>query len=422
MEVKLSEVQQTLKHGGCSTDGEIQRIGLSPMPISCGRKPMVVSGFFTKTPDGLVEIRALNVDVHVLQLMFFWMLAMSSIVIPMWFEFGHAFFMYPMLLPVTIILGGLFYCFFKDSHTSISCSPPICFHPQKKEVLFSWVKNNGKKPVRPDIMVSDISAFMFIMAFICIGLGSAMLIQIFYSRRLLDLSDHALWIIPLMMGAYPLYYTVKPWFFYSKASKNYVSSVEVFPVDWEDLNIEFQSFTGVNYTGMVSLNNLTFTAPIPDDPNGDSALVSLPVYSQEEALCLYELLCDYMENGAQGIEHTAANKISNYRGDYNRAGYKRLILKRMRKTPLFYPIWRVWNWVSLRYFAHWYLEYQIEVNQQKVLNREDVKAWSALIPEEQWQQLSQPLTEANKKVRKLYAHGIKWEDDKVQKILREYQS
>ncbi|MCY9803868.1 hypothetical protein OTK51_10535 [Vibrio scophthalmi] len=422
MEVKLSEVQQTLNHGGCFTDGEIQRIGLSPMPISCGRKPMVVSGFFTKTPDGLVEIRTLNADVHILQLMFFWMLATSAIVVPMWFQFGHALFMYPLLVPMTVFLAGLFYCFFKENHESIGSSPPIRFHPQKKQVLLSWVEHNFKKPERPDTMASDFSVFMFCLALLLIMSGSTMLISALTRTNVATLENHLFWIVPMILGAYPLYYTVKPWFFYFKASKNYVSSVEVFPVDWEDLNIEFQSFTGVNYTGMVSLNNLTFTAPIPNDPNGDSALVSLPVYSQEEALCLYELLCDYMENGAPGIEHTAANKISNYRGDYNRAGYKRLILKRMRKTPLFYPIWRVWNWMSLRYFAHWYLEYQIEVNQQKVLNREDVKAWSALIPEEQWQQLSQPLTEANQKVRKLYAHGIKWEDDKVQKILREYQS
>ncbi|WP_417607791.1 hypothetical protein [Oceanimonas baumannii] len=173
----------------------------------------------------------------------------------------------------------------------------------------------------------------------------------------------------------------------------------------------------MNQWGTVSLQNISFTAP---EEYGNNVGFSLPVYSKEEALSLFELIRDYMENGAEGIEHTAANNIKTSSASYSRAGYRRLILKRMRKTPLIYPFWRLLNIVTLRYVSHWYLEYQIDTLQQKALDRDDVKAWLTPLPKEQWVAQSAELTKANTQARALYKTGVRWEDEAMQRLIKQY--
>lgn len=191
----------------------------------------------------------------------------------------------------------------------------------------------------------------------------------------------------------------------------------MFGVPWETLSVEYQRHNGMSQWGTVSLQNLTFTAPAD---YGHNVEFSLPVYSKEEAFSLFGLIREYMEKDAAGIEHTAANNIKKSSASYSRAGYLRLILKRMRKTPLTYPFWRLFNIITLRYISHWYLEYQMDTLQQKSLDRDDVKAWLAPLPKEQWVTPSAELTEANSKVRALYEQGLRWEYDAVQKIIKQY--
>lgn len=410
---------QYLKSGESCSDSDVQRLGLSPSPVLTGRKPGFVSHFLNKNSDGLLEFKLVNPDVISLQIIFFLIFFMTMIIITMWVKFGHALVVLPLLIPFTLIFFFLSYFNFKDQISEVKTRPAVVFNAQRKELLLSWVNANKPKPQRPNVMKSDFSIFMAVLGSLGIVISSAMTID-FIQGDMNDFEEASYYIFgSFFVGAYPMYYTIRPWISYLKNRSDYKSTVEVFPVSWESINIEYQSYSGLNPFGQVGMQNLTFIAPIPDHPDHEKALVSLPVYSKEEAFSLFELLCDYMENGANGIEHTAAKDVGNNCSRYNRQGYKRLILKRMRKTPLIYPFWRVLNWITLRYFAHWYLEYQVEVAQQLALNRRDIQEWSKPIPEDEWVSLSDELNKANKKVRDLYSKGLIWESPEVQRIIKQ---
>ncbi len=411
-----------LTHGERRTIDGIDSVGLAPLPVTTGRQPTTVSQFITPSDNGLLEIRQISGDIHMTQFILVFMLTMSLMLAWWWWGTGEDWYIaIPIFGPITYGIATMFYTDLKEHAKSVANEPPVCFHPQKQQMLVSWEKSNRPRPKRPDMSISNKSFFMAIAAFFLVG-GEGMMLLSNIDKLITGNHEMLYWSVPiLILGVYPTYYTVKPWFAYLKQKKGYISSVEIVPVEWESVHIEYQSTSGFNPFGIVNLQNLTFSAAIPEHPDNERVLFSIPVYSYEEALSLYELLCDFMENGAQGIEHTAAANIKIDNSGYSREGYRRLIEKRAEETPLIYPFWRLLNVLTLRYFAHWYQEYLMETLQLKALNRPEVKQWSKLIPAEEWQKPSEALQQANKAVRKLYTQGHVWESEEVQQVVRRYR-
>ncbi len=411
-----------LTHGERWTVDGVDIIGLAPLPVSTGKQPMAVSPFIAPSGNGLLEIRQISGDIHIVQFMLFFMLSMLLMVAWWWWGIGKGWYaVIPSLGVITLGLAAMFYTNIKNNTESVANNPPVRFHPQRQQILVSWEKGNKPKPELPDILDSNKLIVMSIMTLLLIGTGWGVLTRNF--DRILQGEYEFLYItIPmLILGIYPAYYSLKPWFLYLKQKKGYSSTIEVTPVDWEAVHIEYQSGGGFSPFGAVSLQSLTFTAAIPEHPDNEQVLFSIPVYSYQEALSLYELLCDFMENGAKGIEHTAAAEIKVADSGYSRKGYQQLIKKRAQETPLIYPFWRLLNLFTLRYFAHWYQEYLMDTQQVKALSRPEVIAWSARIPASQWRKPSDTLQQANKAVRKLYAKGYKWEDEAVQQVVSHYR-
>lgn len=404
-----------LKCGETTTSNQVERLGLSPLPITTGRKPIAVSQFITTTESGLLKIRLVNADVHLTQMFLVQFSIMSSMIVLFWLNVGET---WLAALPIfgfgTLCFFTMYYTLFKDNNQALSNRPPILLHPQKQQILLAKPLSDGPMPTPPPVIGNNKLTILTIVAFFGIGMGSMSLFSYFQSGD----SEYFFFIIfPLALGSPCALLALKPWLSYFKARRHHNGKQVIFGVPWESLSIEYQRHDGMNQWGTVSLQNITFTAPAE---YGNNVGFSLPVYSKEEALSLFELIRDHMENGAEGIEHTAANNIKTSSASYSRAGYRRLILKRMRKTPLIYPFWRLLNIVTLRYVSHWYLEYQIDTLQQKALDRDDVKAWLAPLPKEQWVAQSAELTRANTQARALYKTGVRWEDEAMQRLIKQY--
>ncbi|WP_415846568.1 hypothetical protein [Vibrio aerogenes] len=219
----------------------------------------------------------------------------------------------------------------------------------------------------------------------------------------------------MLVGLIVLYFPLKPWLTYFRESRKNPTQHYIAGIPWEEVAVEFHQLGAMGYLGARSMYQLSLVCPLPDEAD-KRYTVSLPVYSQQEAFCLYELIRDYMEHGAKGLEHTAAAKLQTEAPDYGRAAFKKELEANEGN-----PLWVIWHTLTLRYFAHRYLEWTLDVLPKKNIHREAAIQWSQPIPESEWAKPSEQLQEANRRVRELYAKGLDWESPEVQAVLREYE-
>ncbi|QMV17034.1 hypothetical protein Vspart_04460 [Vibrio spartinae] len=300
----------------------------------------------------------------------------------------------------------------------------MMFHPQKQELLISRVKSN--ELMRPSFLgattsqgsskgISDRIFFLVVSGVLSIVMGWGMLFD--QERVFLFIG-----LILVLSGIVLLYIPLKPWFAYFRQLRTQPRQTEqqqFIGVPWEQVAVELHHLSAVSYIGLRTMYTLNFICPLPGEAD-EKYLISLPVYSKEEGLSLFELIRDYMENGAQGIGQTAAAQLQTETADYTRAAYRQKMQEMRKKNPLFYPLWRLWNIVTLRYWAHWYLERDLDVLPSQMMNREEVVNWCQPLPESEWQPMSAELQEANQRVRALYAAGYQWESEEVRAVLQDY--
>lgn len=59
-----------LKSGQTATSHQVDRLGLSPLPITTHRNPIAISQYITIAESDLLKIRLVNTDVHLTQMLF----------------------------------------------------------------------------------------------------------------------------------------------------------------------------------------------------------------------------------------------------------------------------------------------------------------------------------------------------------------
>ncbi|SJN55276.1 hypothetical protein VR7878_01163 [Vibrio ruber DSM 16370] len=410
-------------------DNDIERLALAPLPVTNNRQPIAVTKSISVNQHGLLELRSVNAAPGLIQMLLLILLLALGFIASFWI-FGLMYFLLPILpVPVlfTLFVGGGIYLQFKDSADSARKNIPVIFHPQKRELLISRVKSAGL--IRPSFFgnmtskgysegMSDLTLLSGFAGFALFSAGWGL----FFAERGLSTAWLITGIIFLLGGALLIYIPLKPWFTYFRQLRKQPRQTEqqqFIGVPWEQVAVELHHLSAVSYIGLRTMYTLNFMCPLPGETN-KKYLISLPVYSKEEGLSLFELIRDYMEHGAQGIDQTAAAKLQTETADYTRAAYRQKMQEMRRKNPLFYPLWRLWNIVTLRYWAHWYLERDLDVLPSQMMNREEVVNWCQPLPESEWQPMSDELQEANQRVRALYAAGYQWESEEVRSVLQDY--
>ncbi|SJN55272.1 hypothetical protein VR7878_01161 [Vibrio ruber DSM 16370] len=425
-ELAQPETIAMMSCGQVVKDNDIERLALAPLPVTNNRQPIAVTKSISVNQHGLLGLRSINSAPGVIQMLLLLVLLAISFIAGFWI-FGLKYFLLPILpMPVlfTLFIGGGIYFQFKEFSDRSRESMPITFHPQKQEVLISSVNLDGIN--RPSIFgttpsqssnkkVSDRNFFLIVSGVLSIIMGWAML----FDREQIFLF---IGLILMFSGIVLLYFPLKPWFTYFRQLRKQPRQTEqqqFIGVPWEQVAVELHHLSAVSYIGLRTMYTLNFMCPLPGETD-KKYLISLSVYSKEEGLSLFELIRDYMEHGAQGIDQTAAAKLQTETADYTRAAYRQKMQEMRRKNPLFYPLWRLWNIVTLRYWAHWYLERDLDVLPSQMMNREEVVNWCQPLPESEWQPMSDELQEANQRVRALYAAGYQWESEEVRSVLQDY--
>ncbi|WP_415846567.1 hypothetical protein, partial [Vibrio aerogenes] len=361
-----------------TTQSGIEKLALSPLPIATKYTPLAVTKFIHVNEQGLLELRNINTQIGLIQMLLsIALLILGSIAIA-WggLVVYSAWFLLPMPAIWTLVMGSqmlfMFYDTFHDSYEDL----PIVFNSQKNELLVSW---REQKLLRPSFFGNLTSAgyskgsdkliFLVCAGFFLFSFGWAMLPGL----------EDRLWIIicvvSLVLGVGLLFIAFKPWLTYFRESRKNPVQHHLAGIPWEEVAVEFHQLGAMGYLGARSMYQLSLVCPLPDEAD-KRYTVSLPVYSQQEAFCLYELIRDYMEHGAKGLEHTAAAKLQTEAPDYGRAAFKKELQENESN-----PLWVIWHTLTLRYFAHRYLEWTLDVLPKKNIHREAAIQWSQPIPE-----------------------------------------
>ncbi|MDW6094616.1 hypothetical protein SBX64_18900 [Vibrio rhizosphaerae] len=410
-------------------DNDIERLALAPLPVTNNRQPIAITKFISVNQHGLLELRSVNAAPGLIQMLLLSILMAVGFIAGCWI-FGMIYFLLPILpMPIfaTVFLGGGMYFIIKDLMGDSREKVPVVFHPQRRELLISRVKSAGL--IRPSFFgdvtsqgyspgMSDLTLLSGVAGFVLFSAGWGL----FFAERELSTAWMVTRILSIFGGLLLMYPPLKPWFTYFRQLRKQPRQTEqqqFIGVPWEQVAVELHHLSTVSYIGLRTMYTLNFMCPLPGEAD-KKYLISLPVYSKEEGLSLFELIRDYMEHGAQGIEQTAAAKLQTETADYTRAAYRQKMQEMRRKNPLFYPWWRLWNIVTLRYWAHWFVERDVDILPAQTMNREDVVNWCQPLPESEWQPMSDELQEANQRVRALYAAGYQWESEEVRSVLQDY--
>ncbi|NRD73022.1 hypothetical protein HQQ94_07165 [Shewanella sp. VB17] len=406
------------------------RIGLAPRPSNTGREPLCISAFLSSKTRQFIEFSFVSTNVHAAQ-MLIWVrvLILCMILYGMW-ELTmerNPLLLLPMTLPLLMGFSLWFWLEQQDMAREASSQLPLRVHGQRQEVILSRPQANQPIPQRPSLMGSHWSIFLLISAFFLFSIGGIFLLgqldgqflfMEFKSSRGLK-SVFIPGLILFLLSFIPLYKLAQPWRQYFSDKKGLVVSEELLAVPWEKLAIEYQSSSMMSLFTATNMQFLVLSAPDVNDPSNSIAAVSIPVHSQEEAFCLYEFIRQYMDEyqDTKGQDNATLAALDVAEPEYNRAGYQRLLQQRWQYNPVSYFLWRGWYWLTLRYLAHWMLEYHHDIMPAKVRAREDLQTWSAALPEAQWKTTSAALKTLNQTLEALYQQGHQWESEPVQAIL-----
>lgn len=136
-----------LKCGETATSNQVDRLGLSPLPITTGREPIAMSQFITTTESGLLKIRLVNADVHLTQMFLTIVFIISTMIFLFLLNTTKMWLMIlPITVPITLLFSTMFYIYFKDENHRLANSLPIIFYSQKQQILLSYPSSNSSAP------------------------------------------------------------------------------------------------------------------------------------------------------------------------------------------------------------------------------------------------------------------------------------
>lgn len=433
-----------------------RRIGLAPLPATTGFNAKYNSTLLSKNASPLIGFCTFNGAYSNLQF-YIWSRVVSLAILlglTCFAVYMQDRFLALFPVPLILMLGASLWWWLEQKSVALEARNllPQYFHAQRKEVLFSKME---KKPEAPNFHSSFLNMslagcayFFFVMGgILCVEqIDAHFLFLVFERQGELDLNSVVFGVVLLLLGAFFSALLAMIWRTYFQQAKRFFNDVELLAVPWEKVAIEYQYLTvltsyGPKPTECLLINPIKAYWPKDKLKQGISPII-LPVNSEADAFSLYEFIRQHMDSSDMNnhshivdkrisreeifliknisVKNKTSVKIDDIAG-YNRSGYKRLLEHRKQSNGKYYFLWRLWYWFSLRYLTHVMLEYQHDIWPEAVRNRTDVKAWSAAIPESEWQAASDELIDLNQKLTDLYVQGHRWEGEPVQILLANHR-
>ena len=173
---------------------------------------------------------------------------------------------------------------------------------------------------------------------------------------------------------------------------------EIYP--WEKLVAYIETRQDIGPSLMATHTVLTLAIPKPDDPESALAAASINVGHETAGLAQWECIRQFMENGPEACPDPKEDEtLAHYKAKCRQAR------KEMSLLP--WLVKKVGDWFFQRYLAHIITERRIKTLALKNLP-EELKAWSAPLPKEQWAKSSEALQNLNQQLTRAYERGLKF--------------
>ena len=173
---------------------------------------------------------------------------------------------------------------------------------------------------------------------------------------------------------------------------------EIYP--WEKMVAYIETRQDIGPGLMATHTVLTLAIPKPDDPESALAAASINVGHETAGLAQWECIRQFMENGPEACPDPKEDEtLAHYKAKCRQAR------KEMSLLP--WLVKKVGDWFFQRYLAHIITERRIKTLALKNLP-EELKAWSAPLPKEQWAKSSEALQNLNQQLTRAYERGLKF--------------
>ncbi|NVD35096.1 hypothetical protein [Marinobacter lutaoensis] len=277
---------------------------------------------------------------------------------------------------------------------AIKESPPVRFHRQRREVAMPrWTEGQAfKLPLWND----TVAGFTYIGVLFTVGWALTPFMNEYSSteyRNSLVLDGLVLLGIELLVIGTYLFIALR-----LKKKHDPKLVYEIYP--WDKLVAYIETKHNIGPGLMAAHTVLTLAIPKPDDPESALAAASINVGHETAGLAQWECIRQFMENGPGACPDPKEDEtLAHYKAKCRQARKEMALLPWLGK--------KVGDWFFQRYLAHIITERRIKSLALKRLP-EELKAWSAPLPKEQWAQPSEALQNLNQQLTRAYERGLRF--------------
>ncbi|WP_394131286.1 hypothetical protein [Marinobacter nauticus] len=379
-------------------------LALSPEPVMTGERAVDVNTWIRRKTDGWLDLQHGNLLFGAEFSLMFFSLSLLSIG---FLGFGLMFAVgrdhlgnWDWEAPLFVLVGNLLislpwglYMHFLGNK-AVKETPPVRVNRQRREVAIARL--TGGEVYKPLFWSINTGLIAYIVVILTIGFLFSAVTQENasdeYRSMLVTWGLSILGVEILLIGTYL--------FFALRLKKKHDPKLvyEIYP--WEKLVAYIETRQDIGPSLMATHTVLTLAIPKPDDPESALAAASINVGHETAGLAQWECIRQFMENGPEACPDPKEDEtLAHYKAKCRQARKDLSLLPWLGK--------KVGDWFFQRYLAHIITERRIKTLALKSLP-EELKAWSAPLPKEQWAKPTEALQNLNQQLARAYERGLKF--------------
>jgi len=381
-------------------DGRL--LALSPEPVTTGERAVDVGAWIRRKTEGWLDVQGgdwlFGAEFALMFLSLFGLMMVFALLVTLdaYLDDGTM-----TWIPLSVVGGmnllitapwGLYLHFLGNK--AIKESPPVRFHRQRREVAMPRWEGGGEFKLPFWNESAGFIAYM-VLAFSIGAVFTPFMLEGAseeYVRTLFTIFVTVLTIEILVIGTY-LFIALR-----LKKKHDPKLVYEIYP--WEKLVAYIETRQDIGPGLMATHTVLTLAIPKPDDPESALAAASINVGHETAGLAQWECIRQFMENGPEACPDPKEDEtLAHYKAKCRQARKEMSLLPWLGK--------KVGDWFFQRYLAHIITERRIKTLALKCLP-EELKAWSAPLPKEQWAQPSEALQNLNQQLTRAYERGLRF--------------
>ncbi|MGP9834273.1 hypothetical protein [Marinobacter sp. NSM] len=384
------------------TTQEGRLLALGPAPVTTGERGADVNAWIRRKTEGWLDLQNGNLlfgaEFALMFLSLTVLVMMGGLAMTVDYYLGHNEFTWiPLLglggmnLLITVPWG---LCMHFLGNKAVKETPPVRLNRQRREVAMPrWTTGKG---LQLPFWNSNSGLIAYIVLLLTIGFVFSAITQenasdeyrstlVFWG--LLTLGTEILVISTYLFIALRLKKKHDPKLVY-----------EIYP--WEKLVAYIETRQDIGPSLMATHTVLTLAIPKPNDPESALAAASINVGHETAGLAQWECIRQFMENGPEACPDPKEDEtLAHYKTKCRQARKEMSLVPWLGK--------KVGDWFFQRYLAHIITERRIKTLALKSLP-EELKAWSAPLPKEQWAKPSEALQNLNQQLARAYERGLKF--------------